>query len=345
MSRTRFSRVLSLACAAAGIAAAGPVAAGSPGSAPVVGGHPAPVGKWQDVAAVTDGVFPFCTGTLIGPRVVLTAGHCVDGSEVTAVNLGAVDSRTGGEEIAVVQATAHPDWENTYDVSVLVLAEPSVFTPRPVATDCIVREALHDDSAVTLVGFGATTVEGDDFNTTLMEGEAHIIDVGCTGGDGCAPAVSPGGEFVAGGAGVDSCFGDSGGPVYLDTPDGIVLAGVVSRGLDSATTPCGGGGIYVRPDAVLDWIEATAGQPITRATCAATEPEDPTDGAGGDDSGTDDGSADDGGSTGDGSGTGATDGAPGDITGGCAAAPGGDHSAWSALAFLGLVAAIERRRS
>jgi endonuclease G len=246
----------------------------------VVGGEPVPPGRWPDAAAVSDGAFAFCSGTLIAPDVVLSAGHCAEGEQVASVLLGATESDGPGEEIAVVRAAWYPGWRDSYDLSVLVLEHASSIRPRPVATGCVMDSGTLDRAPVTLVGFGATTERGDDLNTQLMEGAATIVDADCSS-RGCIPAINPGGEFVAGGDGVDSCFGDSGGPVYLATAAGAILAGVVSRGLDGAATPCGGGGIYVRPDAVLDWIEETAGRPVERATCAPPATADPAELTGG----------------------------------------------------------------
>ena len=312
-------------------------AAGGADPAPVLGGQPAPPGKWPEVAAVMDGDVAFCTGTLVAPRIVITAGHCVDGQgDPTDVKLGATDSTGPGEVIAIEKATEFLDWENTYDIGVLILAEPSTITPRKVATTCVTRESLVNGAPITLVGYGATTEEGDDPNTTLMEGRAAIVDATCSTGAGCQPDVSPGGEFVAGGQGVDSCFGDSGGPVYLESRhDGIVLAGVVSRALDDAVTPCGDGGIYVRPDDVLAWIELAAGEPIQRATCTPPPVEDPPDDGGGDD----DGVAGD-----DGTGDGLDDTTPGTVTGGCAAARSGG-SAPLVLLLLAVLGRLNRERS
>ncbi|HLU67409.1 MAG TPA: serine protease, partial [Kofleriaceae bacterium] len=311
------------------------------------GGQPAPAGKWPDTAAVMDDQYAFCTGTLIAPQVVLTAGHCVDGITPTRVKLNATDSEGPGEVIPVVSATAYPNWEDTYDVAVLLLERPSAVAPRAVATDCVVQASLVDGAPVTLVGYGATDQQGQSYNTTLMEGAAQIEDADCATGNGCAPAVSPGGEFVAGGN-ADSCFGDSGGPVYLSTPYGTVLAGVVSRGLNNSPAPCGYGGIYVRPDAVLDWIEATAGTAITRATCQTPDPDpdpDGGDGGEGDDVDEGDGSGDgegDGSGAGDGSGGGAA-GSQAPVIGGCSAAGGAGTS--SALLLLLALALLARRRT
>lgn len=242
-------------------------------SAPVVGGTPVQPGAWRDAVAVLspDAV---CTGTLIAPDVVLTAGHCIDPSPIFVV-VDTVDyGQPGGEPIRVKAAVAYPDWQDSYDVGVLVLEHAATVPPRVVAATCTARAALVAGAPVTLVGFGLTTTTGKGENTRLHEGRVPVLDATCTDPDACMPSVSPGGEFIAGGARIDSCFGDSGGPVYLDTPDGPALAGVVSRGYPTSGPPCGTGGVYVRADQVISWVERVTGEPIhrTRCTGAADEP-------------------------------------------------------------------------
>jgi hypothetical protein len=84
---------------------------------------------------------------------------------------------------------------------------------------------------------------------------------------GCNGNVSPGGELGAGGDGIDTCYGDSGGPLYLLTPAGPFLAGLTSRAWDDVTVDCADGGIYVRPDAIMDWIEEVSGVDLPDASC------------------------------------------------------------------------------
>ena len=158
-----------------------------------------------------------------------------------------------------------------------------------------------------LVGFGATDMQGTAANSRLREAMAGVTDPTCMGGNGCNSKVAPGGEFVAGGTGnADSCFGDSGGPVYLDTERGTVLVGAVSRGVDNSSTPCGGGGIYVRTDKISSWIESTAARTIAKDTCSGSGDENVAGGTGsdGDDSGDEYASAGAGCSTGGGAGLG-----------------------------------------
>jgi hypothetical protein len=57
---------------------------------------------------------------------------------------------------------------------------------------------------------------------------------------------------------------------------GPLLAGITSRGANPGTTPAGGEdapcgtvpGLYVRADAVVDWIETTIGEPLTEPDCS-----------------------------------------------------------------------------
>jgi secreted trypsin-like serine protease len=239
-------------------------------SAPVVGGTTVPTGRWPDAVAVI-GDTGTCTGTLIAPDVVLTAGHCAEiaPSEIVA---NTTDYGDGGTSIAVERVIAYPQWQTSFDLAVLVLATPVAnVTPRAVGTGCTYNN-LGDGTMVHLVGFGLTNDDGSGTNTAMHEAMAPVIDPDCmNGGEGCREALQPGGEFVAGGGGTDSCFGDSGGPVYLDTPRGQILVGAVSRGVSGASTPCGDGGIYERTDKVIAWIEQVTGEKIATDTCTGSD--------------------------------------------------------------------------
>ena len=231
--------------------------------APVVGGTSVPAGEYPDVALVI-APMALCTGTLIAPDVVLTAGHCIE-TDPKEVLLGSIDyTKSTGEVIAVKSATAYPSWESEFDVGVLVLEHESKAKPRPIAAACTANN-LDAGASVKLVGFGLTDAAGTGDNSKLHQAMLTVSDPSCTTDPACAAKVAPNGEFVAGGAGKDSCFGDSGGPIYLQD----ALIGVVSRGVGTSTEPCGGGGIYVRADRVAAWIERVSGRKVTRSTCDA----------------------------------------------------------------------------
>jgi secreted trypsin-like serine protease len=251
----------------------------------VVGGTPVKPGAWPDAVAVL-ARNAACTGTLIAPDVVLTAGHCIETDPVVVV-VDTVDyGQPGGEPIKVARAVAYPDWQHTYDVGVVVLDHPAKARPRAIAAACTVRGGLVPGALLHLVGFGLTSRAGTGDNSRLHEGQIPVVDAACTDDPACNPAIAPGGEFTAGGHGIDSCFGDSGGPVYLDTAAGPALVGVVSRAYSIGGPPCGNGGVYVRADKVVSWIERVTQDKVARTTCkgagdeatAADEPAEQTGG-------------------------------------------------------------------
>jgi MYXO-CTERM domain-containing protein len=175
-------------------------------------------------------------------------------------------------------------------------------------------------------------MDGGGENTQLKEAMTAVIDPMCSTGNGCNTSVAPGGEFIAGGTGsADSCFGDSGGPVYLETSRGPIVIGAVSRGVNNSATACGGGGIYVRTDKIAQWIDQTAGKVIAKDDCAAS--------TGGDGTGSGTGSG--GGGTG---GEGDDLDRIGNVSGGCSAGGSSTGSISFVLGALGVGLVIGRRR-
>lgn len=233
-------------------------AAASP--TPVIGGRDVASGRWRDAAAVLYDGEQGCTGVLVAPTVVLTAAHCLDRS-LDAVLLGtsSLARPSAGETIEVVRQVPYP--ADKYDLALLVLARPSAMPVRRLATGWA-QDDVVDGAAVTFVGYGAIDRDAEDYVDELQEAESTITDAGCTRGAGCDPACRPDGEIGAGGAGIDTCPGDSGGPMYLGTdPRDALLVGITSRGYDDNAFPCSEGGIYTRPDKdeIVAWIERETG--------------------------------------------------------------------------------------
>jgi len=236
------------------------------GNAPVIGGTDAPAGKWPDATATIDSNGEQgCTGTLIAPTVVLTAEHCIFGGDPTSVVVGtnSLARKGDGDIIAVTKRVAYPNADRSFDVGVLVLATPSKFTPRAIASGWASFE-IKNAAQVAIVGYGAIDRNAMTYKNELQEAVTTIIDADCTKSQGCNTLAKPAGELGAGGMGVDTCPGDSGGPLYVITPGGTYLAGVTSRGYDNNSYDCSEGGIYARPDKLIDWIEMVAGVKVSR---------------------------------------------------------------------------------
>lgn len=244
---------------------AGPPATAGRGA--VVGGQPAPTGAWPDAVALyaVTGQLA-CSGVLVAPDVVLTAGHC--GFGLDHVLVGTADLGEGGVEIGITRTEVHPEPYTSFDVAVLLLDASAPVAPRAIARDCVIDGYLGVGADVAIVGFGATDAWASEWTDQLQQAFTTVRDPACSDLDaGCNADVSPGGELIAGGDGIDSCSGDSGGPLYLQTPDGDLLLGLTSRAVVPADAPCGGGGIYVRADAVADWVEEVIGRELPRPDC------------------------------------------------------------------------------
>ena len=216
--------------------------------------------RFPDCCAIGNADYYSCSGTLIAPTVVVTARHCDEGITRVFLKGGSISDLATGEEIPVVAEYAHPE----VDLRVLVLAYPSTVTPCHVAQG----HEVYAPAQVVLAGFGTIDANGEVGYGTKREVAVELTSLDCSApGDFLEYGCKEGTELVAGhrGLGLDSCNGDSGGPLYIPAPyteDSYYLLGATSRGIRKYGSKCGDGGVYVRVDKCLDWIRQVTGVDI-----------------------------------------------------------------------------------
>ena len=257
--------------AAGAIVAAALLCAGAAPAGAVVGGTAVPDGQLRYVANIAIGGAFGCTGTLIAPDWVMTAGHC---GSLTAgavpspiglpassydVKLGSVHADgTGAEDHSVTQVVVDSDYLVTNgagnDVTLLQLDHPSAIVPVKIAA-VGERAIWPPGTSATIAGFGLTSENAQDAPPTMMRAQVPIQSDA-----DCAKAYPNGlGGTAAGGSydartmlcagypqgGTDTCQGDSGGPLLATALDGTPrLVGATSFGDGCARA--GEPGVYAR---------------------------------------------------------------------------------------------------
>jgi secreted trypsin-like serine protease len=229
----------------------------------VIGGKLVPAGQFLDCVAVGSDTEWGCTGTLIAPNVVVTAGHCANFA--TRVYFGN-DVSKPGRIVGVVKRLQHPDYYKVKhnDLMVLLLAEDVTdVAARRLASKSILDKATDG----RVVGFGNTDPGGMFGYGKKRYVDVPIASTACRGqvdgrDDKVLYGCDAGLELVAGRPLLeqDSCNGDSGGPFYVQGPNKAwLLGGATSRATEGAMHNCGDGGIYVRLDRYRAWIDGIQG--------------------------------------------------------------------------------------
>lgn len=212
-----------------------------------------------------------CSGSVVAPRLILTAGHCVEdieSGEITpaatmAVATGVANlTQIEAENVSrVSEVIVYPGFDPgvlTGDAGLLVLTAPTSAPPIALAGagDSALMAA---GTPLRMAGWGLTSIKANDIPAQLQQGAtrlqsgkscrsrtSHYYPVYSTAQQLCTlsqPTLKTG-----------VCSGDSGGPAIATRGDGsVVEIGVASSVGPACSTKLPN--VYTRVDKISSWVQ------------------------------------------------------------------------------------------
>ncbi|KAJ1954789.1 hypothetical protein EC988_002243 [Linderina pennispora] len=266
-----------LACALSGASAL-------PGSERLIGGSTAPSGMFPFIVHLFKNGNPYCGGTLIDYQWVVTAAHCVADKDDSKSGAGSFTTASASD-YKVGYGTNSGSLENSVDVESIIVN--TAFDPVWYTSDiALIKLSVNDDiikkaktisistagvsagQTMITAGWGQSSNDNSAQSNQLMyAGLVTADDETCKKGAGDWNGQN--GRYVctsfSTAPGIGTCFGDSGGPLLLNSGSGYTLMGLVSFDVntkDSSNTRCAQDGnvsYFTRVSSYLSFISGETG--------------------------------------------------------------------------------------
>ncbi len=217
---------------------------------PIVGGQT--TSAFPAVGALTRYGSTHCTGTVIAPRKVLTAGHCVKGVSASSLKFVLGDKVSAPKHtLSVASVKAHPSYDDTSlanDIAIVTLSSDAPVVPAPVLS---AMDASWAGKELVFVGYGASNGNAQTGYGTKRYVRMPVSTVSAK-------------TFSYAVSGKNTCNGDSGGPAFAEVGGVAYVAGVTSYGDANCTQY----GVDTRVDAFKDFLGLNAPDPCAGETFA-----------------------------------------------------------------------------
>lgn len=232
----------------------------------IIGGIEAIPNSWPWQVYISDNTIN-CSASLIGNSWLLTAAHCTEGTILRNYKAYLGLHNIKNKESAVIRSIIKAIRNKNYggprknfndDIALLKLSSPVEFS-KTISPICLPNQGENlgiVGSAPYVIGWGLTADPRENnpqpsdvlrqVNIAIQPGSYCLPKYNISDNQICAGRISP---IV-----IDSCDGDSGGPVMTKKNNSLYyLTGIVSYGDDR----CSGTGVYTKVSNYIDWIFST----------------------------------------------------------------------------------------
>jgi uncharacterized protein (TIGR03382 family) len=234
------------------IASACSVDTTSAASSAIIGGDTSAPNEFPATGMLVVGRQMLCTATLIAHDVILTAAHCL--ADPLFGDFGFTldtDASDGIDNIIPVRFThQHPDFDDGVenflglavrnDIGIGILESEILDVPAAPVDTPLFQTAIDTGNQLAMCGYGRIAwYEGEK---PIKRDAMVLVD------------QTQSYEFSTAPMDPQPCIGDSGAPLFIDSPDGPRIVGLVSRALGPSEM-CDTGAIITRVGPYSQWID------------------------------------------------------------------------------------------